>query len=192
MNLSLSFTKNPNLVPILLTGGVIAAVLLMRNKSAVSPQPQPQPQPQPIPQGDLLAQFNAVIAQVQANPQSVDPAQVEALAAQLQAAGLTNEAQTLRVIAGTLRAQRGLPTGGGVPRRDPILAEFDTTLEMTRRGPFLLDLAKADQLVERLRVAGYTTESAQLKDAVQTVRLMRINERGTAPPQNIQRAFRRF
>jgi hypothetical protein len=101
----------------LLAGGALAALLLLAGKasSGQQPAPGPAPAPGPNPPGpnpnvDILrAQLQNLLLQADLAPNTVDPTSMDILANQLEAAGLVQEAATLRAKAAETRARQNLP-----------------------------------------------------------------------------------
>jgi len=103
------------LLPYLVLGGVALGLVALNMPATAKPQPQPSPLPLPLPGPGpapstdptaLLAQLNSLILAAAANPGSVDPAQVETLAAALDASGQPAAAAQARVLANQILLSR--------------------------------------------------------------------------------------
>lgn len=123
------------LVPALGLGALLGVVLLSRSSSASSPNapapgpgPAPNPNPNPNPPlpgpplspQEVLARAAVLIQQAQANPASVDPAQLDAVATQLDAVGRADVASVVRAWATSVRLSRNLPVPPGATPLPPV------------------------------------------------------------------------
>lgn len=119
-----------------LGGAFLVAKYAFSDKNAAptptpTPMPLPYPPPGPLPPvprpptdpAALLAQAAALAQQAIMNPMATDPAQLEAVALQLDAAGYPSQANQLRVIAQQVRASRGMPPATNVTAAEPPAAQ---------------------------------------------------------------------
>lgn len=157
-------------IPLLLGAGVVAVLVLTRN-----PKPKDVAPPLPPPQQTLQQQFEQILAQGLQNPGSVDPERLDALAAQLQAAGMTQQADQLRALAAQVRANRALPPPGTVPT-GPLptdLSSADLTRwynDLLAQDPSHVDIPTVLSIVAQLNRAGRTVEGNQLVNLVARAR----------------------
>lgn len=189
-------------VPVLLAGGVVTLLVLSRSKP-VAPTPTPAPPgPTPIPPGPvptpvtpetaaLLAQMAAMVQLATQNPAAADPAQMDALADRLQAAGLIEQANGLRLFAAQVRASRAVPTPPmappavppiptpatppmGVPSRMPpaIAARMQNLLTDMRADPNELE-DLANQIAVNFP-GSFLTQITQLRERARFLRSLRI------------------
>lgn len=180
-------------VPVLIgAAGVVALLLLTKKESAAQPS-TPLPPIPPLPNGNpntpeaaaLLAQATQVLMQATANPTAADPAQMETLAGQLDASGLTQQATALRNLAAQIRASRNLPplpgggpAGGGAPgggmNQNPAFlpADLQHQMDMYLSSP-TADPVMIDELVRTIQTRypnGFLTQITQLQRRAKELR----------------------
>lgn len=175
-------------IPVLVGLGTLGVLYLTSQSSQATPPPSPGPGPSTDPQGvALLALAQQYVAQAAANPASVDPNALDALASQLQAYGYDQQAGLLRQTAIQLRGLPVPPGGPAIPPPvtmppantvPPLVARSNQLIEQARLQPLAVDLSAMEMLAPQLEAAGFTMEAAQLRAEAQRVRLLRIEGRG--------------
>jgi hypothetical protein len=179
------------LLPWILGGAAALLVIVASSSSKATPTPTPTP-PLPTPpppppppqppapnpaQAFLLAQLQMLLQQAAANPNAVDPAQLETLAYQLDAAGLPQQAAQARALAAQIRLARG----GGTPpvpnpqppSTDVLLAQYTALLQQAMTNPTQTDPVLLDQLAIQLDAAGMGYQATILRAAAADVRKKR-------------------
>lgn len=163
-------------VPVLLGVGVLGALVLSSQKTVPAPTPTPIPTPQP--RQDLINQMLALVAQAKQNPQSVNPDQMDALAAQLDLNGYKAEAAFLRQAAMDVRLGQQRPPILAPGMQPPInggnlLQKYNELLNRARNPQSTLMVSDMETLVNDLRQQGYTNQAQVLQLEAEKARLER-------------------
>lgn len=169
----------------ILGGGALLFLYLSSNKSSSAP-PSPAPLPSPIPgpstlpnSTQLLSQLTTYATMMAANPQSVDPAQLDALATQFDVVGLPLQAQAARDLATAARNARQGPAPPPPPPPNPspaplpidvLMASFNSLLAQAAIDPNSVDPDTMDYVAAQLDMANYPQQAATLRAAATQVR----------------------
>lgn len=129
--------------------------------------------------------FAAAMQQLVINPAAVDPNQLETLAYQLDAAGLTVQAQQLRQMAQQRRGQMPQPQPQPQPQPGPVpvppvpvgvlLTQASVLLQQATMNPNSVDPNAMDYVAAQLDQAGLPGQAAQMRATAAQVRLSRSN-----------------
>jgi hypothetical protein len=150
------------LLPLAIGGGL--ALLLVASSGKTEPQQQKPQQPPNLPP-DLQTQFQTLLAQAQASPQTVNPDQMDALAAQLDAQGFPQQASLLRATAAQVRISQNrpplIPTGMGP--NNALIQNFQALLNKARDPNSTIIVEDMESIGRQLRDQGFLNEAQALQ-----------------------------
>lgn len=171
------------LLPLAIGAGVTLLLVSAGGRTAPPPPIYPPP-PRPQPGPDLLQQFNTILTQATTNPQSVNPDQMDALAAQLDANGYTQQGATLRALAAQIRLtqNRPIPLPPAAGPNNALLQRYQTLLVRVRDPQSTIVVDELDNTSRELSNLGFTTESQILALEAQKARQERDPLACIVPP----------